>query len=134
MRAGFFPAGVFLLTIAPGVWGAAEPEFAPRPATASVRRDDPFDAAAAAAVGVSTATVARWRGKGFGKTEVLILGEMVRRSTWTFDALAAARVGGAPLKTLARQCGADEAAVFRAARDQRRRIERTLLPTGPAGR
>lgn len=134
MRTGFFAAGISLLLFPVHARSSGDPVLPPNREAPPAFHADAFDAAASAAVGVSTAAIARWRARGFGKTEVLILGEMVRRSTWTFDALAAARDEGATLKSLAQRCRVDDAAVFRAARDHRRRIENALIRPGPAAR
>ncbi|MBL0350748.1 MAG: hypothetical protein IPP68_10325 [Elusimicrobia bacterium] len=133
MRTGFCAAAL-ILSVSVGARSAADPDFPQKREAPTVLPGDAFDLAAAEAIGVSTTTIGRWRAKGFGKTEVLILGEMVRRSTWTFDALGAARDGGATLETLSRQCGADYLAAFRAARESRRRIEDALLLPGAGPR
>lgn len=134
MRTGFLAAGISLLLFPARTRSADDPALPPYREVPTALHADPDDSAAAAAVGISTATIARWRARGFGKTEVLILGELVRRSTWTFDVLAAARAGGATLKSLAQQCGVDHTAAVRSARENRRRIENALLPPRSAAR
>ncbi len=126
---------VILLMAFAAPLAALEPLEPPAASSAPVRAIDLFWSEAGRRTGLPAESLDRWAVRGFGRTELLILAAVARRSPQTLDALVAARERGASLRALLRALAEKEGLtynpLFRDAMRQRQDIENAVAASSP---